>query len=94
MPEQQPNQSILLDVYQRLGAIESKVDDVRQIRQTADNADAKADRALLISEQNSESIVEMRKEAVAQKRWLIGTIVGGVFSTASVVIAVLSLVLK
>lgn len=94
MPDNQPNQSILLNVYERLGAIEAKVDDVRQIRQTADNADAKADRALLISEQNSESISEMQKEATAQKRWLVGTIIGGVFSTASVVIAVLSLVLK
>lgn len=88
---QTPDQSILLDVYQRLGGIEAKIDDVRQIRQTANEADAKADKALLLSEQNAEEISGMKSEAISQKRWLIGTVAGGVFSTASVVIAIIAL---
>lgn len=91
MPE---TQSILLDVYQRLGGIEAKIDDVRQIRQTANEADAKAETALLLARQNDEELAEMRKDAVVNKRWLIGTIIGGVFSSASLIIAMLSFFLK
>lgn len=91
---QTPDQSILLDVYQRLGGIEAKIDDVRQIRKTATEADAKADRALLLSEQNAEEISDMKSDAVTQKRWIIGVVVGGIFSSASLIIAMLSFFLK
>lgn len=91
---QTPDQSILLDVYQRLGGIEAKIDDVRQIRKTATEADAKADKALLLSEQNAEEISGMKSEAVVHKRWLIGTVIGGVFSSASLIVAMLSFFLK
>ena len=88
---QPDEQKIWLDVYQRLGGIEAKIDDVRQIRKTATEADAKADKALLLSEQNAEEIDGMKSEAVVQRRWLIGTVAGGVFSTASVIIAIIAL---
>ena len=91
---QPDEQKIWLDVYQRLGGIEAKIDDVRQIRQTANEADAKADKALLLSEQNADEIGAMKSEATIQKRWLVGTVVGGVFSSASLIIAMLSFFIK
>lgn len=87
MPDNHPNQSILLDVYQRLGGIEAKIDDVREVRLTANEAKTTADTALLISEQNTQAISQMQSDAVTQKRWLIGT----AFSTLSVIIAVVAL---
>lgn len=79
MNDEQSNQSILLDVYQRLGGIEAKIDDVKSIRITADNAQTTAYRAEQKSENNAKDIEEIRKDIVdsrkeseANKRWLIG----------------------
>lgn len=91
---QSPEQSILLDVYQRLGGIEAKIDDVRLIRKTATEADAKAEQALEATARNTKAIEKINDDAVVQKRWLVGTVIGGVFSSASLIIAMLSFFLK
>ena len=90
------DQSILLDVYQRLGGIEAKIDDIKSIRSTADNAQATANRAEQKSDTNSKDIEEIRtemaetkKEANANKRWLIGLIVTTVLTLAGLVASLL-----
>ncbi|MGE7843959.1 hemolysin XhlA family protein [Lysinibacillus sp. NPDC093712] len=83
--------SLVRDIYQRLGGIEAKLDDVRAIRQTANIADATANQALRLAESHEEELKEMRAEASANRRWLIGTIIGGIFSTIGVVTTILAL---
>lgn len=88
MPEEK---SVLLDVYQRLGGIEAKIDDIKSIRQTADTAQATANRAEQKADTNAkdiedirEEMAEARKEADANKRWRIGltiTIVSAIVGT-------------
>ena len=95
MPDQQ---QILLDVYQRLGGIEAKIDDVKSIRVTADEAKLIAQQAYQKAEviekdveEIRSDIAESRRDATSNKRWLIGTVVGGILSMASVVIAMIAL---
>lgn len=86
--------SVLLDVYQRLGGIEAKIDDIKSIRSTADNAQATANRAEQKSDTNSKNIEEIRtemaetkKEANVNRRWLIGMIVTTVLTLAGLVMS-------
>lgn len=85
------DQSILLDVYERLGGIDAKIDDFRTIRETANFAKATANQALTLSQRNESEIKEMRAETSANRRWLIGTVIGGVLSMASVIVAIIAL---
>lgn len=83
--------SLVRDIYQRLGGIEAKIDDFRTVRETANQADATANQALRLAESHEEALKEMRSETNNNRRWLIGTVVGGVLSTASIVVAIISL---
>ena len=85
------DRSVILDVYQRLGGIEAKIDDFRAVRETANQANATADQALLLGKRNETAIDEMRTETNANRRWLIGTIAGSILSMASVIIAIIAL---
>lgn len=96
MPEEQSNQSILLDVYQRLGGIEAKIDDMKSIRTTADQAQATANRAEQKADTNAKDIEDIReemaeaqKENSANRRWLIGTIITTVSAVIGFIIALL-----
>lgn len=89
-------QSILLDVYQRLGGIEAKIDDMKSIRTTADNAQTIANRAEQKADTNAkdiedirEEMAEARKEAATNKRWLVGTIITTVSAIIGFIIALL-----
>lgn len=91
-----PDQSILLDVYQRLGGIEAKIDDMKSIRITVDNAQATAQRAEHKSDTNARDIEDIRevmsgskKEATVNKRWLIGTIITTVLAVAGLAMSLL-----
>lgn len=85
--------SVLLDVYQRLGGIEAKIDDFRTIRETANQASATAEQALTLGQRNESAIKDMQTETNTNRRWLIGTVVGGVLSVLSVIVAIIALVL-
>lgn len=85
------NNKLLLDISERLVRVETKIDDVIDIRQKAEDAKEIANKAELTSKRNAEDIKAMQEEAATQKRWIIGTVAGGVFSTASIVIAIVSL---
>ena len=86
------NDDLIRDIYQRLGGIEAKIDDVKSIRITADNAQAIANRAEQKSDTNAkdiedirDEIAETKKEANANKRWLIGTIITTVLALAGLI---------
>lgn len=87
------DQSVLLDVYERLGGIDAKIDDFRTIRETANQASATAEQALTLGQRNESAIKDMQTETNTNRRWLIGTVVGGVLSVLSVIVAIIALVL-
>lgn len=91
------DKSVLLDVYQRLGGIEAKIDDVKSIRVIADNAQATASRAEHKSDTNAkdiedirDEITETRKEANDNKRWLIGTAITTLLTVVGLIISVIN----
>jgi len=84
------DQSVLLDVYERLGGIDAKIDDFRTIRETANRAEATAEQALTLSQRNESELKDMRTETNNNRRWLIGTVIGGVLSMASVIVAIVA----
>lgn len=85
-------ENVLLDVYQRLGSIEAKVDDVREIRDKANEANTVANKALQIAERVEEEVDEMQAEQTNNRRWLVGIIVSTIFSILGVIFAVLSVI--
>lgn len=87
------DQSVLLDVYQRLGGIEAKIDDFRTIRETANQASATAEQALTLGQRNEAELKDMRTETNNNRRWLIGTIITAAFSVVGVVTTIIALVL-
>lgn len=87
------DQSVVRDVYQRLGGIEAKIDDFRTVRETANQANATADQALALGQRNEAEIKEMRTETNNNRRWLIGTIITAAFSIVGVVTTVIALIL-
>lgn len=86
------NDELIRDIYQRLGGIEAKVDDIRAIRNTANDAHATAERALQVAERAEEAIEGIRTDQSNNRRWLIGLVVSTVFSILGVIFAVLSAV--
>lgn len=97
MDTDKTSQSVLLDVYQRLGGIEAKIDDVKSIRVTADDAKSTAQRAEQKSDANGVDIQEIRteiadsrKESANNKRWLIGTIITTILSVIGLAISILN----
>lgn len=87
------DRSVILDVYQRLGGIEAKIDDFRTVRETANQADATANQALRLAESHEDALKEMRSETNNNRRWLIGTIITAAFSVVGVVTTVIALLL-
>lgn len=90
------NDELIRDIYQRLGGIEAKIDDVKSIRLVADNAQATANRAEQKADTNAkdiddvrEEMAEAKKEANANKRWLIGTIITTALALAGLVASLL-----
>lgn len=93
------NDELIRDIYQRLGGIEAKIDDVKSIRITADNAQATAYRAEQKSDNNAKDIEDIRKdiadsrkESATHKRWIIGTAVTTILGLASLIIAIIKLI--
>lgn len=84
------DQSVLLDVYQRLGGIEAKIDDFRTIRETANQASATAEQALTLGQRNEAELKDMRTETNINRRWLIGIIITVVISVITTIITLLS----
>ncbi|WP_060210491.1 hemolysin XhlA family protein [Sporosarcina koreensis] len=62
---------LVRDIYERLGGIEAKLDDVRAIRNTADAAQLVAKEALLKAESNGRDIEKLESTL----KWAIGIII-------------------
>lgn len=88
---QSPDQSILLELVQRLATIEAKLDDIRHIRKAVSSAESKAGEALLLAKQNSDDIANIRSEGGNQKRFILTTVLGVIFSISSMIIALISI---
>ncbi|ASN68113.1 hypothetical protein 8F11_78 [uncultured Caudovirales phage] len=82
------------DIYHRLGGIEAKIDDFRTVRETANQANATAKQALTLGQRNETEIKDMRTETSNNRRWLIATIAGSALSMASVIVAIISLLIR
>ncbi len=61
---------LVRDIYERLGGIQAKLDDVRAIREVSHEADKKASEALQKSDENSRAIAGLS----ATLKWAIGII--------------------
>lgn len=75
---------ITRDVYERLGEIKGQLSGLERIRETADNAEKKADEALL-----STKSAHLRIDKFDKIMYWLLTSIGGV-----ILVAILSLVLK
>ena len=65
---------LIRDVYQRLGGIEAKIDDIKAIRTTAENAVTIANRAEQLAKTNDRSITNIN----ANLKWGFGLIAAAV----------------
>lgn len=79
------NDNLIRDIYERLGGIEAKLDDVRQIRNTANDADKKADLAINKTKENTQNIDRLSSTI----KWGFGIIVT---ITVPIVLAILNLI--
>jgi Haemolysin XhlA len=64
------NEDILRDLYERMGRLEAKIDDVRSIRETADSAYRLAEKAMVKAEDNENDINKLSSTL----KWTTGTI--------------------
>lgn len=75
---------LVRNIYERLGAIEAKIDDVRDIRLTAENAEDIASKAL-----ESTKSAHHRLDKIDRIIWWVSTTVIG-----AVILALLGLIIK
>lgn len=64
------NEDILRDLYERMGRLEAKIDDVRSIREAADSAFRLAEKAMVKAEDNESDINKLSSTL----KWTTGTI--------------------
>lgn len=64
------NEDILRDLYERMGRLEAKIDDIRAIRETADSAFRLAEKAMIKAEDNESDINKLSSTL----KWTTGTI--------------------
>ncbi|WP_421663382.1 hemolysin XhlA family protein [Lysinibacillus telephonicus] len=77
-------EDLVRNIYERLGAIEAKIDDVRDIRLTAENAEDIASKAL-----ESTKSAHHRLDKIDRIIWWVSTTVIG-----AVILALLGLIIK
>lgn len=65
------NEELVRNIYERMGSMEAKIDDIRQIRDTSDKAHRIAEKALQASATNEKSI----ERNAASMRWSVGAII-------------------
>lgn len=74
----------IAELREWLVRIDTKVDYLNEVKHTAEQADAKADKALAMSEDNREDIRDMK----ANTKWLWGTVLTAIGLIVTVFIAV------
>lgn len=93
------NEELIRDIYERMGRMEAKLDDVRQIRVTADNAQRLAERAIQrteTTERDIERLVELdsdrQSQAQTHKRWLVGLAVSSALSALGIALTIYKII--
>lgn len=59
-----------MEIYERLGSIEAKIDDIRGIRDMAHNAEKQAEQAWALAESNLEHVKRLENNF----KWLFGMV--------------------
>lgn len=72
------NDDLVRDIYERLGGIQAKLDDVVTIRNTANEADKKANEALQKSDENARNLAGL----TSTMKWAIGLLASAVVPMA------------
>lgn len=75
---------LMLDIYERLGGIDAKLDNVNEIKRTAEEAYKVSHRA----EQKADDAIEDLKSFTATTKWAIGICASGIVSLAIFVLGV------
>lgn len=85
------NQSLMLDIYERLGGIDAKLDGVSHVRDVAHRAEEKADHAQDIADKALESTksAHHRIDKIDKIIWWASTTIIG-----AVILALIALVIK
>lgn len=88
MPEEN---KLMLDIYERLGGIDAKLDGVNQVRATAQRAEEKADKSQDTADKALESTksAHHRLDKIDKIIWWVATTIIG-----AVIVALLALVIK
>ena len=64
------NDKSTIEIYERLGSIEAKIDDIRSVRDMAYNSDRKAEQALSIAKANLDHIERLERNF----KWVFGAL--------------------
>lgn len=81
---------LIRDIFQRLGGIEAKIDDVRSIRDKVNEAHTIATQALQLALRHEAKFEKLQDEANAQRRWLIATIASSALSLAGLIVSLVT----
>ncbi|RNC96260.1 hemolysin XhlA family protein [Lysinibacillus halotolerans] len=85
------NQNLMLNIYERLGGIDAKLDSINQVRDTAHRAEEKADNAQDTADKALESTksAHHRLNKIDKVIWWVSTTIIG-----AVILALIGLVIK
>lgn len=88
MPEEN---KLMLDIYERLGGIDAKLDGINQVRETAQSAEKKADHAQDTADEALQSTksAHHRLDKIDKIVWWVSTTIIG-----AVILALLAVVIK
>lgn len=91
MPEEKEQQSLMYNIFERLGNIDAKLDGVNQIRQSVIETDKKADEAQKKADEAlaSTKSAHHRLNKIDKIIWWVGTTIIG-----AVIVALVALVIK
>lgn len=91
MGEEKIEKSLMMDIYERLGGIDAKLDGINHVRDVAHRAEEKADNAQDIADKALESTksAHHRLDKIDKIIWWVSTTVIG-----AVILALLGLIIK
>lgn len=76
----------IMDVREWLARLDAKLDTVGEVKETANQAEKTADKALALAKENAREIEEMK----ANNKWIWGTLISVAALMATVLIAILN----
>lgn len=70
-----------IEIYERLGSIDAKIDDIRGMREVAYQADRKAEQSLAIAESNAQHVTRLENNF----KWVFGLLASVLTPVAMIV---------